>query len=63
MADINHTITLGIGTPGDIAHFTLVGLSPSPAAVTGKRSSRYRYQYRYRALASILLCLSIMFSL
>ena len=27
MADINHLITLGIGTPGDIEHFILVGLN------------------------------------
>lgn len=29
MADINHVITLGIGTPADIPHFTLFGLSPT----------------------------------
>lgn len=28
MADIHQIITLGIGTPADIAHFILVGLSP-----------------------------------
>jgi hypothetical protein len=33
MADINHLITLGIGTPADISHFTLFGLSPSTPAV------------------------------
>ena len=27
MADINHIITLGIGTPGDIKHFILFGLN------------------------------------
>lgn len=27
MADINQVITLGIGTPADISHFILVGLS------------------------------------
>lgn len=31
MPDVNHVITLGIGTPGDVAHFMLVGLSPSGA--------------------------------
>lgn len=41
MADIHHVITLGIGTPADIPHFILVGLSPlgvihvvSTAAIT-----------------------------
>lgn len=28
MADINEIITLGIGTPSDIPHFILLGLSP-----------------------------------
>lgn len=28
MANLNHVITLGIGTPADIPHFILVGLSP-----------------------------------
>ena len=27
MADINQIITLGIGTPGDIEHFILLGLN------------------------------------
>jgi hypothetical protein len=30
VADINHIITLGIGTPADIPHFVLVGLSINP---------------------------------
>jgi hypothetical protein len=34
MANVNHVITLGIGTPGDIRHFTLFGLSPSDTSVT-----------------------------
>lgn len=29
--DINQVITLGIGTPSDIPHFILVGLSPGSA--------------------------------
>lgn len=29
MADVNYVITLGIGTPGDIPHLILVGLSPT----------------------------------
>lgn len=29
MADINQIITLGIGTPSDIGHFVLVGLTPN----------------------------------
>lgn len=34
MADINQVITLGLGTPGDIPHFILFGLSPTgPVAV------------------------------
>lgn len=37
MADINQVITLGVGTPADIPHFVLVGLSPngSVTPVTG----------------------------
>lgn len=34
MADINHVITLGIGTPGGIKHFILLGLSPSVSEPT-----------------------------
>jgi hypothetical protein len=36
MADINHVISLGIGSPADIPHLTLFGLSPNatpPATV------------------------------
>ena len=33
MADINQVITLGIGTPSDIAHFILVGLPVNPSGV------------------------------
>jgi hypothetical protein len=34
MANINEIITLGIGTPSDIPHLTLFGLSPTgPVAV------------------------------
>jgi hypothetical protein len=33
MADINHLITLGIGTPADIPHFLLLGLSGAAPAV------------------------------
>ena len=32
MADIHHVISLGIGSPADIPHFTLFGLSPNAAA-------------------------------
>ena len=40
MADVSHVVTLGIGTPGAIPQFILVGLSPSPvpAAATTKPS-------------------------
>lgn len=31
MADVSQVITLGIGTPSDIAHLTLFGLSPNTA--------------------------------
>jgi hypothetical protein len=31
MADINQVITLGVGTPSDVAHFTLFGLSVNPS--------------------------------
>jgi hypothetical protein len=34
MSDVNHVITLGIGTPGDIKHFVLFGLSPSDTSIT-----------------------------
>lgn len=38
MADINHLITLGIGTPGDVEHFILFGLSgvetPPPSTIS-----------------------------
>lgn len=27
MTDVNHVITLGIGTPGDVEHFILFGLT------------------------------------
>ncbi|MHB1260313.1 MAG: hypothetical protein ACYC2H_01215 [Thermoplasmatota archaeon] len=33
MADIHQVITLGIGTPSDITHFILVGLSANPFGV------------------------------
>jgi hypothetical protein len=33
MADINQVITLGIGTPADIPHFLLLGLSLGAAPV------------------------------
>ena len=33
MADVSHLITKGIGTPADIAHFTLFGLSPTGVVV------------------------------
>ena len=29
MANLHHVVTLGIGTPADIPHFVLVGLSPA----------------------------------
>ncbi|MCB9135148.1 MAG: hypothetical protein H6636_06965 [Anaerolineales bacterium] len=32
MADVNQVITLGIGTPGDIPHFILLGLTPEGSA-------------------------------
>lgn len=31
MADVHHLISLGVGSPADIPHFILVGLSPSEA--------------------------------
>jgi hypothetical protein len=31
--DVNQVITLGIGTPADIPHFMLVGLSPNANVV------------------------------
>lgn len=37
--DINFTITQGIGTPGDIKHFILFGLSPLPATGNLLRNS------------------------
>lgn len=32
MANLHHLITLGIGTPADVPHFLLVGLSVTAAA-------------------------------
>jgi len=41
MADINHVITLGIGTPGDIDHFILDGLNAvAPVIYTGILEAR-----------------------
>lgn len=34
MADVNQIITLGVGTPSDIPHFILVGLSVNPVEHT-----------------------------
>lgn len=34
MSDASQLVTLGIGVPGDIAHFTLVGLSQAPVVVS-----------------------------
>jgi hypothetical protein len=31
MANVNQVLTLGIGTPADVAHFVLVGLSANDA--------------------------------
>lgn len=33
MAAVSELITLGIGTPADLAHFLLCGLSPTTAVV------------------------------
>lgn len=33
MADLNNLISLGIGTPADIAHFVLFGLTPAGEVV------------------------------
>lgn len=33
MADVSQLITLGIGTPADLAHLILFGLSPATVAV------------------------------
>ena len=30
MADVHQIVTLGIGTPSDIPHFILMGLTPEP---------------------------------
>jgi hypothetical protein len=34
MADIHAVISLGLGSPGDIEHFTLVGLNANPASIS-----------------------------
>lgn len=39
MPDINEIITLGIGTPSDIPHFILFGLSPSQQPPTSTAGS------------------------
>lgn len=33
MADVNQVITLGVGTPSDVARYVLVGLSPNASVV------------------------------
>ena len=61
MANINHLITLGIGTPADIPHFLLVGLStgavvaanPSVLTLVG------RYQPTLNALGTHVPTLNI----
>jgi len=35
MADLHHLISLGVGTPADVPHFLLVGLSPTAGVGAG----------------------------
>lgn len=50
MADIDQIITLGIGTPSDIEHFTLVGLNANPVVPpTGQNVPGTRYRRRHRS--------------
>ena len=35
MADVHHLISLGIGSPADIPHLVLVGLSPFDVVIDG----------------------------
>lgn len=35
MADVHNLVSLGLGTPGDITHFLLVGLSADPGGGGG----------------------------
>ena len=41
MANINAIISLGIGSPGDITHFTLFGLTPPTSALADPAGSKY----------------------
>jgi hypothetical protein len=57
MADINQIITLGIGTPSDIEHFTLVGLNASsvvPPVGQPVPGTRNRRRHRGRTIYVIL---------
>lgn len=47
MAQINQIITIGIGTPGDIEHFILVGLSAS-SEPPGFTTDSSRFVHRFR---------------
>jgi len=46
MADINQIITLGIGTPSDIPHFVLFGLSPTGPVASVDASPDYLISVR-----------------
>lgn len=46
MADLHQVITLGLGTPADLPHFLLVGLSPNPNVHTLPTVARTRLESR-----------------
>lgn len=61
MADINQIITLGIGTPSDIEHLTLVGLNAEDVPVTGQNvpGTRYRRRHRSRTIYQVVAWFAI----
>ena len=69
MANIDQIITLGIGTPSDIEHFTLVGLTANPGgaptgqAVPGSRNRRRsRSRTIYRMLGWVVFYLGMYYA-
>lgn len=58
MADINQIITMGIGTPADIPHFVLLGLSPNaspPPSGQNPAASLFLFRYRLTDVIQVLL--------
>ena len=53
MADINQIISLGIGTPADVPHFLLVGLSTNENPVTIEGMTIAAVAVAYPSLAAL----------